>query len=49
MTVVDEVLNIRGYIGMPMLGQTRTFERFDPCRVYECRDGGLVERSTASM
>ena len=20
---------------MPMLGQTRTFERYDPCKVYE--------------
>ena len=35
LSVVDGVLNIRGYIGMPMLGQTRTFERYDPCRVYE--------------
>lgn len=35
LSVVDSVLNIRGYIGMPMLGQTRTFERFEPCKVYE--------------
>ena len=35
LSVVDGVLNIRGYIGMPMLGQTRTFERYDPCKVYE--------------
>jgi uncharacterized protein (DUF2147 family) len=35
LTVVGSVLNIRGYIGMPMLGQTRTFERFEPCKVYE--------------
>lgn len=35
LSVVDAVLNIRGYIGMPMFGQTRTFERYDPCKVYE--------------
>ncbi len=35
LSVVDSELNIRGYIGMPMLGQTRTFERFEPCKVYD--------------
>jgi len=35
LSAVDGVLNIRGYIGMPMLGQTRIFERYDPCKVYE--------------
>ena len=35
LSVVDGVLNIRGYIGMLMLGQTRTLERYDPCKVYE--------------
>lgn len=33
-SVVDDELNIRGYIGMPMLGQTRIFERYNPCKRY---------------
>ena len=33
-SVVDDELNIRGYIGMPMLGQTRIFQRYDPCKRY---------------
>ncbi|MDB2416621.1 DUF2147 domain-containing protein [Pseudomonadales bacterium] len=33
-SVVDDELNIRGYIGMPMLGQTRVFERYNPCKRY---------------
>jgi hypothetical protein len=33
-SVVDGVLNLRGYIGMPMLGQTRTFDPYNPCKTY---------------
>ncbi len=33
-SVVDGDLNIRGYIGMPMLGQTRVFQRYNPCKRY---------------
>lgn len=35
LSIVDEQLNIRGYIGMPVLGQTRVFEPYEPCKVYE--------------
>jgi len=34
-SIADGQLNIRGYIGMPMLGQTRVFEPYEPCKVYE--------------
>ena len=33
-SVIDDELNIRGYIGMPMFGQTRIFERYNPCKRY---------------
>ena len=35
LSIVDGQLNIRGYIGMPMLGQTRVFDPYEPCEVYE--------------
>ena len=35
LSIVDGQLNIRGYIGMPMLGQTRVFDPYEPCKVYE--------------
>ena len=35
LSIVDGRLNIRGYIGMPMLGQTRVFDPYEPCKVYE--------------
>ena len=35
LSIVDGQLNIRGYVGMPMLGQTRVFDPYEPCKVYE--------------
>lgn len=35
MSAVDGQLKIRGYIGTPMLGKTRVFERYQPCKEYE--------------
>ncbi len=35
LSIVDGQLNIRGFIGMPMLGQTRVFDPYEPCKVYE--------------
>jgi uncharacterized protein (DUF2147 family) len=35
LSIVDGQLNIRGYIGMPMLGQTRVFDPYEPCEDYE--------------
>ena len=35
LSIVDGQLIIRGYIGMPMLGQTRVFDPYEPCKVYE--------------
>lgn len=35
LSIVDGQLNIRGYIGMPILGQTRVFDPYEPCKVYE--------------
>ena len=35
LSIVGGQLNIRGYIGMPMLGQTRVFDPYEPCKVYE--------------
>ncbi len=34
MSVVKGDLSIRAYLGTPMLGQTRTFQPYEPCKTY---------------